>query len=86
MQGTRCVETAQLWPLPMLGDTGGGEAVGRGGHLAGVARSIGRGQSSQDDTPQAHSYVIIVLDGQPHKMLISAQHSDQQTVRVAAQK
>ena len=70
-QMTGCGGKAQPWTLPMLGETGWGVSGG-GGHLSGVARSIGRGQGSQDDTPQAHSYIIIVLDGQPHKMLVSA--------------
>ena len=52
-------EAAQPWPLPMLG------AQNRlregGGHLSRVAGSIGRGQGGQDDTPQAHSYIVIVL-------------------------
>ena len=55
----------------MLGETGWGVSGGKE-HLSGVARSIGRGQGSQDDTPQAHSYIIIVLDEQPHNMLVSA--------------
>lgn len=51
------------WPLPML--MGNTRAVEVGRHLFGVAGSIGRGQGSQDDAPQAHSYVIIVLNVHP---------------------
>ena len=79
-QMTGCGEKAQPWPLPMLGETGWGVSGG-GGHLSGVARSIGRGQGSQDDTPQAHSYIIIVLDEQPHRMLVSARLSNRQAHR-----
>ena len=77
---TGCGEKAQPWPLPMLGKTGWGVSGG-GEHLSGVARSIGRGQGSQDDTPQAHSYIIIVLDEQPHNMLVSAGLSNRQAHR-----